>query len=100
METRTVPIYQSLHRHSMFFGAERTPAMLAALIAGLVGIGGLSVITTVAAVLFWMSVIGVLRMIAKRDPLMSQVFLRHIKQQTYYPAKGTPWRKGEYKCLR
>ena len=38
---RTLPIHQSLHRHAHVLGAEREPVMTSALIALLVGVGGL-----------------------------------------------------------
>jgi type IV secretion system protein VirB3 len=29
---------------------------------------------------------------AKADPLMRQVYFRHRRYRTYYPARSTPWR--------
>ncbi len=36
---------------------------------------------------------GALRLMAKADPLMRQVYLRHIKYRSYYRPTSTPWRK-------
>ena len=95
---RTVPIRQSLHRHNLVFGAERELVMFSALIALLVGVGGMTLISISAAVVFWIGSIFILRLMAKNDPLMSRVWLRHIKQQDYYLARSSRWRQGGFKC--
>jgi len=96
---RTLTIHQSLHRHAHVLGAEREPVMTAALIALLVGVGGLTAISVITAALFWLVSVFALRRMAKADPIMSRVWLRHIKQQDYYPAKASRWRLvGGYSC--
>ena len=96
---RVLPIHQSLHRHAHVFGAEREPVMTAALIALLVGVGGLTAISAIAAVSFWIIAVFALRRMAKADPVMSRVWLRHIRQQDFYPARASHWRPlGGYSC--
>jgi type IV secretion system protein VirB3/type IV secretion system protein VirB4 len=96
---RVLPIHQSLHRHAHVLGAEREPVMTAALIALLVGVGGLTVISAIAAASFWIIAVFALRRMAKADPVMSRVWLRHIRQQDFYPAKASRWRPlGGYSC--
>ena len=96
---RTVPIRQSLHRHNLVFGAEREIVMFSALIALLVGIGGMTLISGMSASLFWLGSIFILRLMAKSDPQMSQVWMRHLKQQGLYPARSPRWRsQGGFKC--
>ena len=96
---RTVAIHQSLHRHAHVLGAEREPVMTSALIALLVGVGGLTAVSAIAAVAFWLVAVFALRRMAKADPIMSRVWLRHIKQQDFYPAKASRWRLlGGYSC--
>jgi type IV secretion system protein VirB3/type IV secretion system protein VirB4 len=81
------------------FGAERELVMFSALIAFLVGVGGLTLVSGVAALLFWIGALFVLRAMAKSDPVMSKVWLRHINQQDYYPARASRWRsQGGFKC--
>lgn len=92
MEARRIPIYQSLHRHNLVLGAERELTMLAAMIALMVGIGGLTLLSASVAALFWFVAIFVLRRMAKADPLMSRVWRRHIRQQSLYEAKASRWR--------
>jgi len=96
---RTLAIHQSLHRHTHVLGAEREPVMTAALIAFLVGVGGMTAISAISAISFWIIAVVALRRMAKADPVMSRVWLRHIKQQDYYPAKASRWRQfGGYSC--
>jgi len=96
---RTLPIHQSLHRHAHVLGAEREPVMTSALIALLVGVGGLTAVSAISAIIFWIVAVVALRRMAKADPVMCRVWLRHIKQQDYYPAKASRWRLvGGYSC--
>ena len=97
--SRTLPIHQSLHRHAHIMGAERELVMVSGLIALLVGVGGLTAISVVSAVVFWIIAVFALRRMAKADPIMSRVWLRHIKQQEFYPAKASRRRPvGGFKC--
>lgn len=96
---RQISIHQSLHRHNHVMGAERELVLASGLIALLVGIGGLTALSFASAIGFWALAIFVLRKMAKSDPIMSKVWLRHIKQQDYYAAKGGRWRLvGGFKC--
>ena len=95
MEARRSIIHQSLHRHNLVLGAERELTMLSAMLALMVGIGGLTVLSGVTATVFWVCAIFVLRRMARHDPRLSQVWRRHIRLQEYYPAKASRWRKLE-----
>lgn len=92
MEVRTIPIHLSLHRHTFVLGAERELVMTSALIALLVGVGGMTLISAMVALVFWISAVFVLRRMARADPLMSKVWMRHVKQNDIYTAKSSRWR--------
>lgn len=95
----SIPIRRSLHRHNLVFGAERNLIMFSALIAMLVGIGGLTLLSILTAAGFWVCSVIILRLMAKADPIMFQVWLRHIKQQDFYSARSSRWRvQGGFKC--
>ena len=97
--SRPLPIHQSLYRHAHILGAERELVMTTALIALLVGVGGLTAVSIVSAAGFWILSVFVFRRMAKADPIMSRVWLRHIKQQEFHPAKASRWRQfGGFKC--
>ena len=98
-QRRFLPIHQSLHRHAHVLGAERELVMTSGLIALLVGVGGLTAVSIIAAAVFWLVSVFALRRMAKADPIMSRVWLRHIKQQEFYPVKASRWRPvGGFKC--
>lgn len=92
MEVRKIAVHQSLQRHNFVMGAERELVMTSALIALLVGIGGLTLLSGAAAAVFWIVAVFVLRRMAKADPIMSKVWTRHVKQNDFYSAKASRWR--------
>ena len=88
MELRRIPIHSSLHRANLVMGAERELALGSALAALLVGIGGMSLVSAGAAIVFWFCAIWALRRMARADPMMSRVWLRHVRQQVFYSARS------------
>lgn len=88
MELRRIPVHSSLHRANLVMGAERELALGSALAALLVGIGGMSLVSAGAAIVFWFCAIWVLRRMARADPMMSKVWLRHVRQQVFYSARS------------
>lgn len=92
MEVRKIAVHQSLQWHNFVMGAERELVMTSALIALLVGIGGLTLLSGAAAAVFWIVAVFVLRRMAKADPIMSKVWMRHVKQNDFYSAKASRWR--------
>ena len=61
--SRPLPIHQSLHRHAHILGAERELVMTSALVALLVGVGGLTAVSIVSAAGFWIAAMFALRRI-------------------------------------
>lgn len=87
---RHIPIRRSLNRPILLMGGERILVMInitiiCALIFG-VGINKLTVITALllATLGMWF-----LSRIAKSDPQMTQIYLRHIKYKEFYPAQSS-----------
>lgn len=64
------------------------------LVAFLVGLGGLTFLSALVALVFYVVGLVLARRLAKHDPLMSKVWMRHIKMQIFYPAKAGIWRKN------
>lgn len=86
-------IHRALSRPSLLMGADRELV----LITGLAAVILIFVVLTPYSVLFgvavWFAVIGLLRLMAKSDPLMRQAYLRHISYKPYYRATSSPWRQ-------
>lgn len=46
----------------------------------------------VFGLVLWFGALFVCRLMAKADPKMRSVYLRHRRYQAYYPARSTPFR--------
>lgn len=90
----TAPIRRSLHRQTLVLGGDRELVMFSGLGAFLTALGGFSLLSAVCGLAFWLAALFWLRKWAKQDPLMRQVWLRHIRQQDYYPAKTTVFQRS------
>ena len=86
-------IHRALSRPNLLMGADRELV----LIAGLASIILIFVVLTVASALFgiavWIVVVAALRIMAKADPMMRRVYIRHISYKPTYRATSTPWRR-------
>lgn len=94
---RSVPIHQSLHRHDLVLGGERDPVLYAALLAVIIFVSGMSLFAAVLALTLWIASLAALRRMAKEDPMMSRIWMRHVRQQDYYPAHSSPWVRDKAK---
>ena len=67
------------------------------LVTGLAAIILIFVVLTWFSALFgvavWIGIVGILRMMAKSDPMMRQVYLRHIRYRPHYRPTSSPWRR-------
>ncbi|MEK1931541.1 MAG: conjugal transfer protein TrbD [Pararhizobium sp.] len=86
-------VHRALSRPNLLMGADRELVLLTALAAVIL----IFVVLTWYAALFgaaiWLVAVAALRMMAKSDPLMRRVYLRHIAYKTFYRATSSPWRK-------
>lgn len=86
-------IHRALSRPSHLMGADRELVLL----TGLATVILIFVVLTWFSALFgmavWVAVIGALRMMAKADPLMRQVYLRHVRYRPSYRPTSSPWRR-------
>jgi len=93
MSLRAIPIRKSGVRTTTFMGGDRDLVMTAWLVAGMIVVPDLHEVRAwVGGALLLSFCIYVLRLMAKADPLMRQVYFRHRRYRTYYPARSTPWR--------
>jgi len=92
MNLHRLPFHRVLHRPNLFLGGEREPALLTLLIAGGLAVSGMNTVSFLVGAALWFSAIPVLRWMAKADPYMSKIYLRHIRYRGYYPARSRPYR--------
>ncbi|MDR2893697.1 MAG: VirB3 family type IV secretion system protein [Deltaproteobacteria bacterium] len=93
VELQSIAIHRSLHKPNLFFGAEREPILIAALIPTAFVLSSFSAVVLILGVAFWFIASFFLRAAAKKDPLLVRSWLRFIKYQPYYPAKTNIWQK-------
>jgi type IV secretion system protein VirB3 len=91
MALRKIPVRRSLHRPSLLFGAERELALLTGLVTFVCVFVAMTPVVAIAGLVLWLVVIQLLRAMAKADPIMSKVYLRHIRYQSHYNPRATPW---------
>src|SRR6476661_6052738 len=85
---REVVIHQSANRPNQLMGGDRelllvcllTSVALAFSLASWWGLG--------VSVVWYIGAIAVLKRMGKADPLLRQVYMRHIRYRPFYPAKS------------
>ena len=89
---RRTPLYRALHRQNLLLGGEREPVLASAI--GCAGLPAASsnLVALAVGVSLWLFLIGVLRMMAKADPMMTRVYLRQLNHAAYFPARSRPSR--------
>ena len=85
-------IHRALSRPTLLFGADRELVLFTGLLAVILVFVVLTLVSAVLGAVIWIVVVGVLRMMAKSDPLMRHIYVRHIKYRPYYRPTSTPWR--------
>jgi len=88
-ELRRVPIHASLNRPDLLFGCERQLALVVSMISVILVIVAMTWLAAGLGVFVWFGAIAALRAMAKVDPVLSKVYLRHIRYHKYYPAHAT-----------
>lgn len=85
---RKTIIHQSLVRPILIGGAERTLAFINGVIGAALVFGIGSIVAAAYGVCQVLFVHWALVKLAKKDPQFFDVYKRHVKYQTYYPAKA------------
>ena len=92
MTLRTVPIRKSANRPSLFMGGDRELVMFSGLLAATLIFTSQDIKAATAGVAMWFATLWALRLMAKSDPMLRAVYLRHRRYQPFYPARSTPFR--------
>lgn len=94
MELRTVPFHRAANRATLFLGGDREMVMFSGLLAAALIFTAQSWVATIYGVILWFLTLFIFRQMAKSDPQLRQVYLRHRKYKGYYPAQSTPFREN------
>jgi type IV secretory pathway TrbD component len=85
---REVIIYQSANRPNLLLGGDRELVLVTVMVAGGLAFSLATWWGVGVAVMVWIVSIAVLQRMAKADPLLRRVYLRHIRYTGFYPAKS------------
>lgn len=86
-------IHRALSRPNLLMGADRELVLLSGLAAVILIFVVLTWYAAIFGMALWAVAIAGLRQMAKADPLMRRVYLRHISYRSCYRATSTPWRR-------
>jgi type IV secretion system protein TrbD len=92
-ELKPARIHRALSRPTLLFGADRELVLVTGLASAILIFVILKPMAAVLGIGLWIIVVGILRMMAKSDPQMRDVYLRHIKYRAFYRPTSSPWRK-------
>ncbi|WP_426116075.1 conjugal transfer protein TrbD [Massilia sp. PWRC2] len=92
MALRTIPIRRAGNRQNLFMGGDRELVMFAGLMAFALIFSAQELRATVVGLLLWFGALFLCRLMAKSDPRLRHVYMRHRKYKPYYPARSTPFR--------
>jgi len=94
MALRTLPIRRAGNRDNLFMGGDRELVMFAGLMAGALVFSAQDLRATVFGIVLWFGALFMFRLMAKADPKMRPVYLRHRRYKAYYAARSTPYREN------
>ena len=92
MALRTIPIRRAGNRQNLFMGGDRELVMFSGLMAFALIFSAQELRATVVGLLLWFGALYLCRLMAKSDPKLRFVYMRHRKYKAYYPARSTPFR--------
>ena len=89
----TARIHRALSRPNHLMGADRELVLVTGLATLILIFFVLTWFSVLLGIAIWISVVGVLRIMAKADPMMRQVYLRYIGYRPSYRPTSSPWRR-------
>ena len=92
MALRAIPIRRAGNRTNLFMGGDRELVMFTGLIAFALVFSAQELRASIYGIVLWLGSLYLLRLMAKADPQMRFVYLRHRRYRRYYPAQSTPFR--------
>ena len=85
---REIVIHQSANRPHLLLGGDRELVLFAALMSAMLIFALVTWWGIVAGIAIWIGAVAVLSRMGRFDPMLRQVYVRHVKYRAYYPAKG------------
>ncbi len=85
---REVVIHRSANRPNLILGADRELVLVVIMIAAALAFSLASWWGVAVSAAFWIVSMAALQRMGKADPLLRQVYLRHVQYASFYPPKG------------
>ena len=86
-------IHRALSRPNLLMGADRELVLLTGLAAVILIFVVLTWYAALFGIVIWTFTVGLLRMMAKADPAMRRVYMRHVGYRQHYRPTSSPWRR-------
>lgn len=83
---RQIPVSSSLNRPVFLLGAERKPVIITLALTSLIILSDMSPVKVLLGLVFWSFAMSLLRLLAKADPHLIQIYLKRLKYKAFYPA--------------
>ena len=85
---REVVIHESANRPNQLLGGDRELVLITLLISVSLAFSLATWWGVIVSVALWTTAIAVLKRMGKADPQLRQIYLRHIRYRSFYPAKS------------
>lgn len=94
MALRSIPIRRAGNRQNLFMGGDRELVMFTGVMAFALVFSAQELRATVVGLTLWFGALHLFRLMARSDPKLRHVYLRHRRYQAYYPPRSTPFRSN------
>ncbi|WP_144600715.1 conjugal transfer protein TrbD [Campylobacter coli] len=91
-ELQRIDIYSALNKPNLIFGADRELILMVGLISFALIFTGATLLTSIVGITLFFICNLLLRLMAKSDPLMRQIFMRQVKYKKFYYPQSTPFK--------
>ncbi|MBX2812960.1 MAG: VirB3 family type IV secretion system protein [Myxococcales bacterium] len=89
---REIPIHRVGTRPLLLLGGDRELVIYTAVLSTTMIMAMAEWLSAFAGILLWLGALWALRRMAKADPLLRRVYIRHqFLYRRYYPARSTPY---------
>lgn len=88
---RVNPIHKSLCRPSLVLGCDRELILFSGLLTGALVFSAMDLVAFFVGILIWVFSLFAFRRMAKADPQMRHVYLRHRMYKRYYSPRSMPF---------
>ena len=85
---REIVIHQSANRPHLLLGGDRELVLFAALMSAMLIFAMVTWWAILAGIAIWIGAVAILSRMGRFDPMLRQVYVRHVKYRAFYPAKG------------